>query len=45
MASWKLIERNEDEILSLLHAADIPRDAVQIRKEETGLIYIVDICK
>jgi hypothetical protein len=45
MGDWRLIERGEQEIKDLLQRADIPPGAARLRKEETGLTFIVEISK
>lgn len=38
---WKLLERNREDLLSLCGRAKLDRDRVTIRKEPTGLTYLV----
>jgi extracellular factor (EF) 3-hydroxypalmitic acid methyl ester biosynthesis protein len=45
LSNWKLIERSEQEITALIQKANIPLDAVNIKKEETGLTFIIEINK
>ena len=40
---WFLIERSEDDVMRLCQAAGIPRDAVSITREETGLTLLFEI--
>ena len=40
---WFLIERSEDDVMRLCQAAGIPRDAVSITREETGLTLLIEI--
>ena len=39
---WFLIERSEDDVLRLCHAAGISRDVVSITREETGLTLMIE---
>src|SRR5262249_49633492 len=40
---WFLIERTEEDVMRLCEAAGIPRDAVTITREETGLTLLIEI--
>jgi len=39
---WFLIERSEDDVLRLCHAAGISRDVVSITREESGLTLMIE---
>jgi ubiquinone/menaquinone biosynthesis C-methylase UbiE len=41
LANWKLIYRDEDNIVSLLCAAGFSESAIKIEKDETGLTFLV----
>jgi extracellular factor (EF) 3-hydroxypalmitic acid methyl ester biosynthesis protein len=43
VGDWFLIERSRDMILGLADAAGIPRGAVLIERDETGLAYLIEI--
>lgn len=42
---WFLIERSEDDLHRYCEAAGIPRSAVTITREETGLTFLIDVKK
>jgi len=44
LADWKLNYRSEDDIRSLMTDAGFNRQAIEIRKDETGLTYFVEAC-
>jgi SAM-dependent methyltransferase len=39
---WFLIERSEDDVVRLCQSAGIPRDAISITREETGLTLLIE---
>ncbi|HWS72643.1 MAG TPA: class I SAM-dependent methyltransferase [Thermoanaerobaculia bacterium] len=43
VGNWFLIERSAEEILRLTDAAQIPRQAVSIRRDETGLAFLIEV--
>ena len=43
VGDWFLIERSREMLLELTDAAGIPRDAVLIERDETGLAYLIEI--
>ena len=42
LADWKLNYRSEDDIKGLMTDAGFNREAIDIRKDETGLTYFVE---
>ena len=40
---WFLIERSEEDVLRLCDEAGVPRGAVEIEREETGLTLLIEI--
>ena len=40
---WFLIERSEDDVLRLCDDAGIPREAIEITREETGLTLMIEL--
>lgn len=42
---WFLLERSEEEIYEYCDAAGIPRDAVTITRDETGLALLIEVTK
>ncbi|HEX3069307.1 MAG TPA: class I SAM-dependent methyltransferase [Thermoanaerobaculia bacterium] len=42
---WFLIERTEDDIYAYCQTLGIPRDAISIKRDETGLALLIEITK
>lgn len=45
VGDWHLIERSEQQLVALTDAAAIPRTEVSIRREESGLAFLVEVTK
>jgi hypothetical protein len=45
LGDWFLIERSEEDIYALCECAGVPRDAISIRREETGLAVLVEVTR
>ena len=45
LASWKLIERSQEDCISICKKASIPENNVRIYFEETKLALIIEISK
>lgn len=43
VGDWHLLERSEDELLVLTDAAGIAREEVSIRREESGLAFLIEV--
>lgn len=43
VGNWFLIERSEEDILRLTDAAQIPREEVAIRRDESGLAFLIEV--
>jgi extracellular factor (EF) 3-hydroxypalmitic acid methyl ester biosynthesis protein len=43
VGNWHLIERSAEEVLRLTDAAQIPREAVSIRRDESGLAFLIEV--
>ncbi|HUP62129.1 MAG TPA: class I SAM-dependent methyltransferase [Thermoanaerobaculia bacterium] len=45
LGDWFLIERTEEDIRALCEAASVPREAVSIRRDETGLALLIEVTR